>query len=133
MAHDMIISFPGGKKVNAQFMEHTMKTDQPERAGGDGTAPAPFVMFLGSLGTCAGIYVLGFCEARGISTDGIQLRQRVQVNPLDGTVVKISMDIEVPDDFPKQYHSALVRAADQCAVKKLIQNPPEFDIKTVVT
>jgi len=132
MSSDMIISFPGGKKVDAQFMEYTMKTDQPVRGGGDGSAPAPFLMFLGSLGTCAGVYVLGFCQARGIDTEGIQIRQSMEVNPLDGTVVKISMNIEVPEDFPKQYHSALVRAADQCAVKKLTQNPPEYDIKTVV-
>ena len=132
MSPDMIISFPGGKKVDAQFMEYTIKTDQPVRGGGDGTAPAPFVLFLGSLGTCAGIYVLGFCQARGISTEGIQIRQSMQINPLDGSVVKIAMDIEVPPDFPEQYHSALVRSADQCAVKRLMHNPPQFDIKTVV-
>ena len=30
--------------------------------GGQGSAPTPFATFLASMGTCAGIYVLGFCK-----------------------------------------------------------------------
>jgi ribosomal protein S12 methylthiotransferase accessory factor len=44
----------------------------------------------------------------------------------------VSLDIEVPPDFPERYHDALVRAADQCAVKKHLEHPPQFDVRTVV-
>ena len=46
------------------------------KAGGNGSAPPPFDLFLASLATCAGIYVLGFCEKRSIPHDGIRLEQR---------------------------------------------------------
>jgi len=129
---DMTIAFPGGLRVDAEAGPDIIRTDQPQQAGGSGSAPAPFTLFLASIGTCAGIYVLGFCKHRGIPTDGIRIVQRMERDPRTGLVGKISLDIEVPAGFPAQYHDALVRAADQCAVKKHLERPPAFDVRTVV-
>ena len=69
----MRIYFPGGKKVFADDPGFTIATDQPVMGGEDGTAPAPFDLFMASIGTCAGIYVLGFLQQRGIPTDDTRL------------------------------------------------------------
>jgi putative redox protein len=130
---DMVVTFPGGARVDAQFGPHSIRTDQPPRGGGEDSAPAPFSLFLASIATCAGIYVLGFCKQRDLPTDGIRLVQRVAVDPRTGLVGQIGIDIEVPPGFPEKYHEALVRAAGQCAVKKHLENPPTFDVRTVVT
>jgi len=128
---DMVIDFPGGSRVDAHYGDFTIKTDQPVSGGGDGSAPTPFALFLSSLGTCAGIYVLGFCKQRGLSTEGIRIIQRVVPNPFKpGMVGKVQFEILVPPDFPEKYYSALVRSAGQCAVKKHLENPPEFEIFT---
>ena len=129
---DMIVTFPGGSRVDAQVGHHTIRTDQPVRSGGDDSAPAPFTLFLGSIATCAGIYVLGFCKQRGLPTEGIRIVQRMERDARTGLVGKVGLDIEVPPDFPAKYHDALVRAADQCAVKKHLEHPPVFDVRTVV-
>ena len=129
---EMIVTFPGGARVDAQFGPHLIRTDQPPQAGGEGSAPAPFSLFLASIGTCAGIYVLGFCRQRGLPTDGIQVVQRMGADPRTGMVDKVELDIEVPPGFPEKYHEALVRAASQCAVKKHLENPPRFEVRTVV-
>ena len=129
---EMTVSFPGGLRVDAEFGGFTVKTDQPAQGGGEGSAPTPFAMFLASIGTCAGIYVLGFCKQRGLATDGIRIVQRTIADRATGLVSKIEMDIQVPPTFPEKYYDALVRAADQCAVKKHLEHPPQFDVKTVV-
>ena len=129
---EMIVTFPGGARVDAQFGPHTIRTDQPSHAGGDGSAPAPFSLFLASIGTCAGIYVLGFCRQRGLSTDGIHLVQRMDADPRTGMIGRISLDVQVPPEFPEKYRDALVRAASQCAVKKHLEAPPAFEVRTVV-
>lgn len=129
---DMTITFSGGKKVDASFRGFTVKTDQPAQAGGDGSAPEPFMMFLASIGTCAGIYVLGFCQARGIPTDGIKLVQHNEWNPETHKLAKVGIEIQVPADFPEKYRTAVQRAADQCAVKRTIADPPEFEVRTQV-
>jgi putative redox protein len=127
---EMIIDFPGGARVDAHFANFTVKTDQPPMGGGEGSAPTPFTVFLSSLGTCAGIYVLGFCRQRGLSTEGIRIIQRMRSNPMTGLVGKFELEIQVPPSFPEKYRPALIRSADQCAVKKHFENPPSFEITT---
>ena len=123
---EMIIDFPGGARVDAHFGPFTVPTDQPPAA----SAPTPFAVFLASIGTCAGIYVLGFCRQRGLPTDGIQIVQRVVSNPLTQMVDSIDLEIQVPPDFPEKYYDALVKSANQCKVKKTLENPPVFYVTT---
>ena len=129
---EMIIDFPGGAKVDAHFGPYTVNTDQPRMGGGDGSAPTPFAVFLASIGTCAGIYVLGFCQQRGLPTEGIQIVQRMHSDPFSGMVRKIDLEIQVPPTFPEKYRPSLVRSAELCAVKKHFENPPVFDVSTQV-
>ncbi len=129
---EMVIDFPGGARVDAHFDPFTVSTDQPPAGGGENSAPTPFSVFLASIGTCAGIYVLGFCRQRGLPTAGIRLIERVQRSPLSGMVEKIDLEIQVPPTFPEKYYEALVRSADQCAVKKHLENPPKFAVYTRV-
>jgi ribosomal protein S12 methylthiotransferase accessory factor len=109
-----------------------LKTDQPAQGGGEGSAPTPFATFLASIGTCAGIYVLGFCRQRGLPTDGIRLVQTLDVDPYSGMVREVGLVVELPPDFPEKYYEALVRTASQCTVKKHMEHPPAFTVKTVV-
>ncbi|MHB8856350.1 MAG: OsmC family protein [Bellilinea sp.] len=129
---EMVVDFPGGARVDAHFGSYTVKTDQPPMGGGEGSAPTPFLTFLASLGTCAGIYVLGFCRNRGLPTDGIRIVQRIHTNSLNGMVENVELEIQVPPTFPEKYYPALVRSAEQCAVKKAMENPPVFDVHTAV-
>jgi putative redox protein len=123
---EMMIDFPGGSRVDAHFGSFTVHTDQPPEA----SAPTPFATFLASLGTCAGIYVLGFCRQRGLPTEGIQILQRVHTNRESGMVEKVDLEIQVPATFPTKYHDALIRSAELCAVKKHLENPPQFEVTT---
>ena len=127
---EMIIDFPGGVRVDAHFGPYTIPTDQPPYGGGQGSAPTPFATFLSSLGTCAGIYVLSFCRQRGIPTDGIRLVQSLETNPSTGMISNVYLDIQLPPEFPDKYRTAVIRSADQCAVKKHLESPPQFVIST---
>jgi ribosomal protein S12 methylthiotransferase accessory factor len=125
---EMVIDFPGGSRVDAHFGNFTVMTDQPPVA----SAPTPFATFLSSIGTCAGIYVLGFCQQRGLPTEGIRIVQRMHTNPFTGMVGKIDLEIQTPPTFPEKYAPALARAAELCAVKKHFENPPQFEVYTRV-
>jgi ribosomal protein S12 methylthiotransferase accessory factor len=131
MSSEMVVTLPGGKRVDTQVGGHVIRTDQPASNGGEDTAPPPFSLFLASIGTCAGIYVAGFCQKRGLPTDGIRLVQRNRFDPETGALVKVEIDVQVPPGFPEKYLDALVRVADQCAVKKSIQAQPRFEVRAV--
>lgn len=129
---ELIIDFPGGAKVDAHFGPYTVHTDQPPQGGGEGSAPTPFALFLSSVGTCAGIYVLNFCRQRGLPTEGIRIVERVHNNPVTGMVEEVDLEIQTPPSFPEKYHDALVNTANLCAVKKHLEKTPKFNTYTKV-
>lgn len=124
---EMIIDFPGDSRVDAHFDNFTVPTDQPPAA----SAPAPFDLFLASIGTCAGIYVLGFCKQRGLPTEGIRIVERIHEGA-GHMIEKIDLEIQIPDSFPEKYRDSLIRAAELCKVKKHLENPPKFEVTTKV-
>ncbi len=128
----MEIKFEGKKKVNAIFGNYILKTDQPFESGGDGSAPAPFDLFLASIGTCAGIYVKSFCDQRGITSDNIRIIQNAEYDHNTRLIGKIKLDIQVPADFPEKYKDAVINVANLCAVKKHLQHPPEIEVFSTV-
>ena len=123
---EMVIDFPGGARVDAHFGSFVVRTDQPPAA----SAPSPFETFLASIGACAGIYVLGFCQQRGLPTEGLRIIQRTHTDPVRHMVGKIDLEIQVPPNFPDKYLESLVRAAELCAVKKHLEQPPVFEVTT---
>jgi len=127
----MEVSFPGGARVHAHFKGHTLETDQPEKAGGDDSAPAPFDVFLASIATCTGYYALQFCKQREIGTADLGVTLEVIRDEERKRVGKIRLEIRLPEGFPEKYRQAIVRAVDQCAVKRHIMEPPEFEIEAV--
>lgn len=124
------ITFPGNKKVNGQFREFTVQSDQPLEEGGDNTQPSPFEYFLASIGMCAGFYVLSFCQSRSLATDNIKMTQTVIRNDKTHLAEKIMIDVLLPPDFPEKYKAAVVKAAQSCSVKKFLEAPPEILIQT---
>jgi ribosomal protein S12 methylthiotransferase accessory factor len=124
----MEIIMPGGKRVDALYKGFTIRTDQPQNNGGEGTAPSPFDLFLSSIGTCAGYYVLDFCRSRDIPADKVKLLLKTAKDDDSGMIDEVSLEIQLPAEFPEKFKEAVIRAANQCAVKKHINNPPAFDI-----
>ncbi len=127
---DMKICFPGGKRVNATYKGFTIKTDQPTEGDGEGSAPTPVDLFLASIGTCSGFYVLSFCQARNIPTEKIRLVLNAERNEETKTIGKVAIEILLPEEFPEKYTDQLVRVAEKCTVKKNLENPPLFEIHT---
>ena len=129
---DIRVRFPGGKRVDADLGAHVIRTDQSLEHGGEGSAPEPFEVFLASLATCAGIYVLGFCQARDIPAHDIELLQRADFDEAH-RLVRVALEIVLPPSFPEKYRTAVERAAAGCKVKKTLAAPPEIAVFSRIT
>ncbi|PLX86638.1 MAG: osmotically inducible protein OsmC [Desulfuromonas sp.] len=127
----MEITFPGGLAIEAHFDGLTLRTDQPEAGGGEGSAPSPFDTFLASIGTCSGFFALRFCQQRKLSTDGLKITLDTAKGSGARKLDRITLTIHLPEGFPDKYRDAIVKATDMCAVKKVIQNPPDFETVVV--
>jgi len=125
----MTMTFPGGVAVDATFKGHTIHTDQPLPIGGD-SGPAPFDVFIASIGTCMGYYALRFCQERSIATDGLAMMLETTRDDATKLVSKIAVNLQLPDEFPPKYVDAIRRAVDLCAVKRHLTHPPAFELTT---
>jgi putative redox protein len=124
---EIIVTLPGGRRVDARVGAHLVHTDQPVANGGADSAPSPFQLFLASIGACAGIFVQGFCAARKLPTDGIRIVERPTFAE-DGTLTAVDLQLELPPDFPEKYREAVAKVAEQCSVKKAIAAQPAFTV-----
>ncbi|MEJ2620410.1 MAG: OsmC family protein [Candidatus Thiodiazotropha sp.] len=122
------VRFTGGKRIEAQVGDFTLQTDQPVKYGGEATAPAPFELFLGSIATCAGIFAWNFCESRQLSTEGLALQMECIEDEKKKMIDKIIFHLTLPEAFPEQYQSGIIRAMELCAVKKHMQTAPDFTV-----
>ncbi len=122
------VSFPGGVGVDATFRGHRVHTDQPQPTG-ENTAMSPFDLFLASLATCAGYYALRFCQERNLSIDGLGVSLAPMRNPETKRLETLAIDVRLPAEFPEKYRDAILRAIDQCAVKKAILDPPDMPVR----
>jgi putative redox protein len=129
-AKELVVKFGDGLKVDVEYKGFVVKTDQPAREGGGGTAPSPFDLFLVSLAACAGFYALAFCRERKISVDGLGLTMSTEKGEASKMIDKITIAVDLPADFPEKYRAALVKAIDHCTVKAHILRPPQFEIAT---
>lgn len=124
---DMTFTLGPGARVDGQAGPFTIATDQPPNA----SAPAPFTLFLASIGACAAFYVQAFCRKRGIPVDDIRVMQHNAVGPT-GLVERVQLAVELPPGFPERYRDAAIRAAEQCTVKKHLEHPPVIKIERLV-
>lgn len=127
----MEVRFPGGVAVEAIHAGMTIRTDQPVAAGGAGSAPSPFDLFLVSLSTCAGFYALRFCQERGLPTEGLGVTMDWERSPETKLISRVRISVKLPEGFPEKYRAAILRATDQCAVKKHLVSPPEIEVEAV--
>ncbi len=125
----MSVNFAGGKVIEARFRDHTVKTDQSLKEGGENSAPSPFDLLLVSLVTCSAYYVLKFCLERKIPTEGLSVGMDGDADAKSKTLKKITIWVKLPPEFPERYENAVVRAAESCSVKKFLLQPPLIETR----
>lgn len=128
MTTEINVSFPANLRVEASIGDFVIPTDQPEKAGGDNSAPSPFVLFASSIATCAGFFAVKFCRTREIDTTGMKLSLKYDWDKEQKRYPKMVIELTPPEGFPEKYRGAIMKAMDQCVVKQHILNPPEFEM-----
>ena len=128
MATEIDVSFPGNTRVDAKIRGFVISTDQPEKSGGDNSSPTPTELFTSSIATCAGYFAVKFCRTRHIDTAGMSLKMSYEWDEEEKRYPKMTINLKVPEGFPPKYQKAIIKAMDQCVVKKHILEPPEFEL-----
>jgi ribosomal protein S12 methylthiotransferase accessory factor len=123
----MEINFPGGKKVDINYKDFIIRTDQPIKNGGENTNPEPFSLFIASIGACIGFYILSFCQERNIHTKKMKLLLQTKKNNQTNMIEQIDINIIIQKNFPEKYIKTMIKVANLCTVKKHLENPPDIN------
>lgn len=127
MSTTVDLAFPGGKKVDATIEGHQVRVDQSVEDGGEGSAPDPAQLFLAAIAACSGSVAYSYCQAKGVSPEGLKFSMFCEYDPMEGRYVRLRSEITPPPDFPEEKKAGLMRAIDRCFVKQHLVNPPVLE------
>ena len=125
------VRFLENMRLEAKFDDFTVISDQPIRYKGDGSAPGPFDYFLASSVMCAAHFIRLYCDAREIPTENIRISQNNVVDPENRYQQLFKIQVELPADIDEKDRKGIIRAAERCAVKRVIENDLAFDVEAV--
>ncbi len=125
------VRFLDNLKLEANFDDFSIITDQPIRYKGDGTAPGPFDYFLASSALCAAYFVKVYCKARDISTDDISITQDNIVDPENRYQQTFQIRAELPESISEKDREGIIASMNRCTVKRVIQNNPGFKVNAI--
>ncbi len=124
----MLIEYAGGMKLTINHRGHQVVTDQIEAQGGDDSALTPTELFVGALGSCAGVYVLGFAKRHGVLVDGLRIEVEYTYAEHPRRVGSVQIQVKMPQPVEAHLLSGLQKAAEQCLVHNSLRQPPQVSI-----
>lgn len=125
------VRFLENRRLEAQFDDFKVVTDQPIRYKGDGSAPSPFDYFLASSALCAAYFVKVYCLARDIPTADIKLSQNNIIDPENRYRQTFQIKAQLPASLSAKHRAGILQAIERCTVKKVVQEGPQFEIAAV--
>ncbi len=123
---DFHVTFPGGERTEVRLAsgELAVPRGPRDRSGGDG-----FRIFLASVATNAGDWVLGYCRSRELPVAGLRLVQRARREPGSDRLVALELELRVPEELSDRHRRALLRAVQLCPVVRAFSQPPEVSVR----
>ncbi|MDP2981499.1 MAG: OsmC family protein [Candidatus Omnitrophota bacterium] len=124
------VKYIDGKKFSAQNRKHAVIVDQPEDNGGNDQGPTPPELFVDSLGSCIGVYVLAFCKNTGLNPNGMKIiLDWEKASDKPARIKNINVKIELPNADVGARKAALLKVAESCMIHETIKHQPEINIE----
>lgn len=104
-----------------QIGEHSVKIDVPESMGGHNRGPIPPQLFIASLGSCIGAFVVAYCREHGLDAAGMTVDFEFDKadNPVRLTNLKAIVNLPQAEIGRKE--EVLRRVAEHCPVHETIR------------
>ena len=102
---------------------HRLITDEPERLGGDGSAPAPHELLPAALASCVSTTLVMYAHTKGWGLGDV----RVAVDYDNrSTPRRFEVSIEVDGDLSDEQVQRLEKVARSCPVRRSVEAGIEF-------
>ena len=117
----------GNKKIDLEVSGFTMRTDLPQKLGGENSAPNPVDLFLSSLAACSATFAVFYLEKVKLGKEGVSLNLKPSFTS-EGMIQSAKITINIPQDFPEEHENGLKTAVEHGKVGKHLTFPREVVI-----
>lgn len=125
------VEFPSSETIRARCRDLVFEIGLPPHMGGDPDAYGPFDLVLSGLALCTAHHVRAFLAERGLPIEDAGLVVQAERSPDSHLLESVSLELRVPKELPEKYNDAIMRAAEQCAVKQQLGCKPECVMSVV--
>jgi uncharacterized OsmC-like protein len=122
------VEFTGKRKFKITAKGHEVMTDLPEKGGGDDSAPTPSELFIGSIGSCAALYVARYLETAKLNPEGLFVDMDWEFSEDKSKISHIDMTIHVPNAVLGARKKAVAAAANKCVIHRTLHDCLKIDI-----
>ena len=112
----------GSRKLNARNPDSPDETNQ---------SPIPTEMLCASLGACIGLMLDEYCRRNSYNDGNVLLSLTYQMGSTPKRIEVITLDIELPKDFPPEKRKTVLKIAQACPIHATLSHPPRIDIDIV--
>ncbi|MFC1570254.1 OsmC family protein [Candidatus Omnitrophota bacterium] len=120
------VEYTGKKSFKMQARDHEIKVDLPVEMGGDNAAPTPPELFVAALGSCMGVYALGYLKTAKLDAEGLTVSLDWEYDEGKKKIGTISAKISAPNADLGDRKQALVSAAEKCLLHNTLHESPEM-------
>ncbi len=123
----MVVTHDGGNQFAIQIRGHRLVVDQPAGIGAD-AGPMPIELLGAALGSCVALYVQQFCEARDLSTEGLEVSVQQQGAKSPARVASFEVSVKLAAEMPPHYVELLERVARSCPAHHTLAHGAEVSV-----
>ncbi len=123
------VDYSGGIGFRASARGHVLNIDLPVEKGGQDKGMTPPELFISSLGSCIGVYVVRYCQTAGLNSEGLGVDISWELSEDKTMISKIDVELSLPNADVGKRANAVLSAAHRCLLHNTIQGQPDISLK----
>lgn len=128
----MTVDWRRNDRLTVHVRDHEVLVGEPEEAGGSDLGPTPTELFVASLAACVGYYAEIFLRRHGMLSEDFGVECSFAMSDDRPTrMASIDLSVTVPPGVDAQWHDALQRVVEHCAMHNSLRIPPAVRMHVV--
>lgn len=112
--------YKGDMLFESKLGTHSILIDVPSVMGGSDRGPTPPELFIASLGSCVGAFVVNYCGKSDIDTKDMTIDVTFDKVEDPTRLVNLKIEVNLPHGDCKKRQKAILRVAEHCPVHETI-------------
>jgi putative redox protein len=120
--------YKGDMLFESKLGNHSILIDVPAGMGGSDRGPTPPELFIASLGSCVGAFVVNYCGKSGVDTKDMTVDVTFDKVEDPTRLVNLKIEVNLSNGDCEKREKAILRVAEHCPVHETIATLESIEI-----